>query len=221
MPHGQSADFWKRQARAWHVINGSTQRIESPGETLDPKKCEFGKSQLKFLGHLMHWEETWPDRSKITTITDIELLTNVSELLHFLRMVSQLGKLSEKLTDLTQPLRQLLSTKTTWLCSCHQAREFADVKVELAKPRVLTPYNPLVQTKVIADALSYGLGAMLMQKCGALWQTATYTPRTMTDAKQCYAQIEKEVSATVWECEKFATYIIGLKLLKFLILVNK
>ena len=44
-----------------------------------------------------------------------------------------MGKLSEKLADLTQPLRQLLSTKTTWFGGFDQARAFADVKAELTK----------------------------------------------------------------------------------------
>ena len=137
----------------------------------------------------------------------------MSELRRFLGMVNQLGKFSEKLTDLTQPLRQLLSTKTTWLWGCDQARAFADVKVELAKPTVLTPYNPIAQTKVSVDASSYGLGAMLMQKSRTLWKPVEYALRSMTDTEQLYAQIEKEALAIVWACEKFATYIIGLKFL--------
>ena len=96
---------------------------------------------------------------------------------------------------------------------CDQAWAFTDVKVELAKPTVLTPYNPLVQTKVSADASSYGLGAMLMQKSGAFWKPVAYASRSVTNTEQRYAQIEKEALATVWACEKFAPKIIGLKFL--------
>lgn len=32
----------------------------------------------------------------------------------------------------------------------------------------------------------------------------------MTETEQRYAQLEKEVLATTWECEKFADYLIGM-----------
>ena len=41
---------------------------------------------------------------------------------------------------------------------------FAEVKVELAKPTVFALYDPAADTKISADASSYGLGAILMQK---------------------------------------------------------
>ena len=46
----------------------------------------------------------------------------ISELRQFMGMVNQLGKFSQNLTDLTQPLRQLLSKKSTWLCMGSTAR---------------------------------------------------------------------------------------------------
>ena len=33
----------------------------------------------------------------------------------------------------------------------------------------------------------------------------------MTDTERRYAQIEKEALATTWACEKFASYILGMK----------
>ena len=35
----------------------------------------------------------------------------------------------------------------------------------------------------------------------------------MTETEECYAQVEKEALATTWACEKFATYILGEKIL--------
>ena len=46
-------------------------------------------------------------------------------------MANQLGKFSPQLAELSQPLRELLSTKRTWVWDCDQDRAFADVKAEL------------------------------------------------------------------------------------------
>ena len=88
----------------------------------------------------------------------------ISELRRFMGMVNQLGKFSQNLTDLTQPLRQLLSKKSTWLWGPQQDLAFASVKVELVKPAIPALYNLQAPTKVCADASSYRLGAVLMQK---------------------------------------------------------
>jgi len=105
---------------------------------------------------------------------------------------------------------QLLGKKSTWLWGPEQDTAFTNVKKELTKPTVLALYNPEAPTKVCADASSYGLGAVLMQKQGTEWKPIAYASRSMTEIEQRCAQIEKEALAT-WACEKFSTYILGMK----------
>jgi len=102
---------------------------------------------------------------------------------------------------------QLLGKKSTWLWGPEQDTAFTNVKT---KPTVLALYNPEAPTKVCADASSYGLGAVLMQKQGREWKSFAYASRSMTEIEQRCAQIEKEALAT-WACEKFSTYILGMK----------
>ena len=56
-----------------------------------------------------------------------------------------------------------------------------------------------------ADASQTGLGAALMQD----GQPISYASRAMTDTEQNYAQIEKELLAIVFACERFNDYIYG------------
>ena len=139
--------------------------------------------------------------------------TNVSELRHFMGMANQLGKFSKNLTQLTQPLRQLLSKKHTWLWGPAQEQAFTRVKEELMKPTVLALYNPEAPTKISADASSHGLGAVLMRSCGkeSTWKPVAYASCAMTETEQHYAQIEKGALATTWACDKFTPYILGKK----------
>ena len=52
-------------------VMAALRRIETAGVTLSPKKCEFKKSQVKFLGHLMDREGIRPDPNKISVITEM------------------------------------------------------------------------------------------------------------------------------------------------------
>ena len=86
-----------------------------------------------------------------------------------------------------------------------------EVKAELTRPTVLALYDPEAPTKVLADASSFGLGAVLLQQMNDAWRPVVYASRSLTDTERRYAQIEKEALAVTWACEKFANYVLGCK----------
>ena len=82
---------------------------------------------------------------------------------------------------------------------------------ELSKPTVLHLYDPGAPTKISADASLYGLGQSWCRRAtppGVL----LHMPRDQWLRQRC-AQIEKEALAVTWACEKFSTYILGMKFL--------
>ena len=89
-------------------------------------------------------------------------------------MVNQMGRFFSNLTDLTQPLHQLLSKKCTLLWGPAQDKSFSNIKMELSKPTILSLYNPQALTKISADAPFYRLGAVLMHKQESSWTPITF-----------------------------------------------
>ena len=106
-------------------LNEVLHRIKEAGVTLNSSKCEFAKSELKFLGHLTDQEGIRADPEKTTAITEFATPTTVPQLRHFMGMVNQLGKFSPRLADLTQSLRQLLSKKSAWAWGPAQSKHSA------------------------------------------------------------------------------------------------
>ena len=106
------------------------------------------------------------------------------------------------MSDLRQPLNVLLSVKNTWVWGPEQKRAFSLVKEELALPIVLALYNPKANAKISADTSSFGLRAVLLQRCGDAWKPVAYASRSINDeTARWYAQIEKEALATIWYCD--------------------
>ena len=60
-------------------------------------------------------KESRPSPSKIAAITEMKPRTKISDLWRFMGIVNQLGKFSRNIANLSQPLRQLLSSKSVWL----------------------------------------------------------------------------------------------------------
>ena len=79
-------------------------------------------------------------------------------------------------------------------------------------PTVLSLYDPSADTKIAADASSFGLGAVLLQKRQSEWRPVAYASRALTETECRYAQIEKEGLASTWACERFSDYILGMKI---------
>lgn len=140
----------------------------------------------------------------------MEAPTNISELPRFLGMVSQMGKYLSNLAQTSKPLRDFLSKDTAWIWDSAQKEAFETTKRQLVSTPVRAIYDPQLQTKVIADASSYGVGAVMVQKhLEGTWKPVAFISRALSSTEQRYAQIEKDVLPTTWACERLAGYLIG------------
>ena len=184
-------------------------RVKEAGATLNPEKCEFCKETITFLGHVIDAEGIRADPEKTEAISKMCPPTSVPEVRRFLGMANQLGKFTPNLAKLTQPLRELLGKNRAWTWGHAQSAAFKQVQEELVNPTVLALYDPAAPTKVSADASSHGLGAVLLQLADGSWKPISYASRSMSETERRYAQIEKEVLAATWACEKFSNFLLG------------
>ena len=179
------------------------------GVTLNPQKCEFSKDKLTFLGHVIDAEGIKADPEKTEALRKMSPPTSVPELRRFLRKANQLGKFTPNLAEITQPLCELLSKSRIWTWGPSQSEAFKLVKEELSRPTTLALYDPVAPMQISADASSYGLRVVLLQKIDNSWKPVAFASRSMSETERRYAQIEKEALATTWACEKFANFIVG------------
>lgn len=138
--------------------------------------------------------------------------TDVSGVRRFLGMVNHLGKYLPNLAEKTQPLRELLKTSNMWAWGDPQQAAFESIKQALSRPPGMALYSTRAQTTVSADASSYGLGAVLLQRQeDGTMKPVAYASRALTETERRYAQIEKEALAITWACERFSDFLIGIE----------
>ena len=70
---------------------------------------------------------------------------------------------------------------------------------------MLAYYDVKREVTIQCDASQSGLGAVLLQE----GRPVCYASRALTTTEENYAQIEKELLAIVFSCEKFDQYVYG------------
>ncbi len=190
-------------------LHAVLEKAQKAGIMLNMDKCELTRHTVRFLGHVISADGVKPDLEKTRAVQEMDAPKNVSELRSFLGMVNQLGRFLPNLAEKDKVLRDLLSKKNHWYWGTEQQAAFDQLKTELSSTPVLALYNPNSALKISADASSFGLGTVLLQKSDVRWSPVAYASRSMTPTEQRYAQVEKEALAAAWACERFSCFILG------------
>ena len=93
-------DTNKHNARLWDVLL----RIRVAGITLNPGKCEFGKHEITFLGHVINQCDISADPNKVWAINEMPAPTYITKLRRFMEVVNQLGRLFPNTAEFSAPL---------------------------------------------------------------------------------------------------------------------
>ena len=204
--------YGKNANEHWYRLSKVLKRIEKSGVTLSKEKCEFGTSEVKFLGHVVSSVGIKPDPDKIKAIVDMKPPSTKTEARRFTGMVNYLMKFSSKLAELCSPIHEVTGNKSEWFWGPVQQDAFEQVKQEISDTPVLCTFDLNASHRVSADASKYAIGAVLLQNNGDdEWQPVEYASRKLTDTETRYAIIEKEALGITWACEKFDYYLVGRK----------
>ena len=179
-------------------------RCEAKNVRLNPEKLKLRQSQVLFIGHMATDQGLEVDPAKVRAIIEMPAPTDKLGVQRLLGLAQYLAKFLPHLSDVTKPLRDLTQSNVLWVWNEAQQTAFEKLKEMVTRTPVLRYYN-LKGVTLQCDASQSGLGAALMQN----GQPVAYASRALTPAETRYAQIEKELLAIVFACDRFDAYVYG------------
>ena len=174
-----------------------------------PRKTEFFKKQVTYLGHVITPEGIKPDEDKLSAIKDWPIPTGVKEVRSFLGLGNFYRKFCKNFAKVVAPLTDLLKKDTPfkWSDACQKA--FEKIKELLTNPPVLRIADPTKDFRVQTDSSGFGIGAVLLQEHQGKWLPVAYISHKMNQAECSYPVMEQEFLALVYALKKWRHYLHG------------
>ncbi len=171
------------------------------------KKCQFGKSHLDFLGHVIGADGIRVDPKKVAVVQEWPKPKDVSQLRSFLGLANYFRRFMKNYSTIVAPLTSLLkkgkSIKDDWGPACDTA--FAEVKRMLTSAPVLQAPDFSKPFVIHTDASIEGLGAALLQE----GKPVAFYSRKLNAAERNYTTTEQECLAVLCALREWRCYLEG------------
>src|SRR4051812_48194757 len=168
-------------------------------------KCEFLKSSVEYLGHVISDKGIQVDHRKIENIQQWPAPRNLHELCSFLGLTNYyrrfIDRYAKQITALNRLLRK--DQEYIWTDDCDQAMKFLQERMSNAP--ILIPADPTKPFEVTTDASDFAVGAVLSQD----GKPVAFESRQMSPAEKNYAVHEKELLAIVHALKVWRHYLEG------------
>ena len=185
------------------------EHAKQTGLAFNSQKCFIGQEEVSFFSVTFGKNGMSPDPMKIQGILEMPAPQDATQLQSFLGMVNFMHPFIPHLSENTAPLRALLTMNAVfhWHSSTNAAFQKLKSLIADSQRRSLWFYNRNLPLTVKADASKNDLGAALIQQ----GESIAFASKSLSDTEKRYANIEWELLAVVFACERFRTYLLGCK----------
>ena len=199
-------------------------RLAQHNLKLKASKCEFLRSRVTYLGHVVSEDGIETDPEKTEAVKNWPVPTSVKDVRAYLGFTGYYRKFIKNYARIARPLNDLLVGQCTnkkekkpgtklkkvpfrWTSKEQTAFETLE---KLMSPPILAYADYTLPFKLHTDASTTGLGAVLYQNHNGEEQVVAYASRSLKPSEKNYPAHKLEFLALKWAVtEKFHDYLYG------------
>ncbi|GBG71665.1 hypothetical protein CBR_g9080 [Chara braunii] len=160
------------------------EKLREANFKINAKKCDWAKTQVLYLGHVLDGDGVKPEDCKIAAIRDWPTPRTLTEL-------------------------RLLRKETIWKWDKDCTSAMKKLKQALIEYPVLKVADPSLPFVVTTDASQYGIGAVLQQDDGNGYRPVEFISARMPSEKVATSTYERELYALRQALEHWKHYLLG------------
>ena len=187
---------------------------------LKPSKCEWFKTEVEFLGHIVSATGIRKTRQYIDRVRDYPRPETVGALREFLGFINFQRKYIPNCSVIQKPLSELTGGKKSKRLNWTEAmvNAFESLKsemlseIELAYPDYSGKSGKL---ELWVDASSGGAGAYLAQQQGDSHRVIGFASMSFSSTQLNYSTLERELTALRWGIKTFRPFLYGIEFILY------
>lgn len=183
--------------------------LQNNNLTLNLKKCQWFKSEVDVLGHVISASGINPHPFKINSIANFPLPKTKKDVQSFLGLVNYVARFFPHISPLTKSLRQLTGKNVKFEWSNHHDESFIAIKDKVTFSSTLTFTDNKLRKIIFIESDDNYVGASLFQVNAGKQEMLDSRSRLLSSSEQRYSELEKEALALDLACEKFKLLLIG------------
>ena len=181
------------------------QRCAEKGLNLNPEKCNIKQQEIKFYGVICGNDGVKPNPKKVTALKQMSAPRNRQGLLSFLGLATYMSMFVQNLSGLSTTLREKTRKNVTFQWSDEHQEASEAIKEAVSADIAHNYFDPQKPITLQVDTSMAGLGAVLFQGD----RPVAFASRALTYTESRYANIEREMLAVVFGCERFHNFLFG------------
>ena len=187
-------------------------RLAARDLVVSPTKCQYGRSKIEFLGHVVSKDGIEPLAGKVDAIVKFPKPSTRDELKRFLGMINFYNRFIPRAARIMKPLYEAAAAAKNQLEWTEVAtKAFEEAKQALAATTMLRHPRPGAQIAMSADASGEAVGAVLQQRQGCMgaWEPLAYFSKKLSPAETRYSAFDRELLAVYLGIRHFRHYLEG------------
>ena len=185
-------------------------RLHEHNLKLKPKKCDFFKTEVTYLGHVVSSQGISTDPSKIEAIQNWEVPKTVTQLRSFLGMAQYYRRFVKDFSLLASPLHDQVKKDAKSISWGEEQQEaFQIIKSRLASAPIMAHPDFNKDFIVDTDASGVGIGCVLSQIQDGKERVIAYNSHKFNKAERKWCTTDREFCALHTAVRLFRSYIHG------------
>ena len=183
-------------------------------------KCEFFRSKVNFLGHVINCDGIRKSPEYVEKVKHITRPVTVSQLRKILGLINFQSKFISQCSELSKPLSEITGgpKRKAIKWTPEQCQAFEMLKDKVCRDALLAypDYGSSAEKlELYVDASGTGAGATLMQKQGSKQRTIAYASMNFYTTQMSYSATECKLVALRWGIQTMRSFVFGVPFLLF------